>query len=185
VSVDHNRGIFLVVDGLGHGLGAADASREAVSKFKQVSHLEPLTVIQHCNDSLRGTRGAAAAIAEIDLNQNTVRYTGIGNISGILSSLETSQHMVSHPGILGHSTRKFQEFSYSWKKETILIMHSDGLSTRCDLLGYRGLFAHDPTLIAGVLFRDFRRGNDDATIIVARAVHAYTGLNEWKASSST
>ena len=28
--------------------------------------------------------------------------------------------------------------------------------------------AFDPTLIAGVLFRDFRRGRDDATVVVVR-----------------
>ncbi|HYX37744.1 MAG TPA: ATP-binding SpoIIE family protein phosphatase [Oligoflexus sp.] len=182
--VNNERGIFLVVDGLGHGLGAADASREAVSTFKQMSHLEPLTVMQHCNDSLRKTRGAAAAITEIDLSKNMARYTGIGNIAGSITSVDKSQHMVSQPGILGHSTRKFQEFTYSRDKETILIMHSDGLSTRCDLRGYPGLIARDPTLIAGVLFRDFQRDKDDATIIVVRTTAPYTGLKEWKESSS-
>jgi hypothetical protein len=28
---------------------------------------------------------------------------------------------------------------------------------------------HDPALIAAVIYRDHRRGNDDATVVVAKA----------------
>ncbi|WP_141731305.1 ATP-binding SpoIIE family protein phosphatase [Oligoflexus tunisiensis] len=182
--VEGRRGLFLVADGLGHGLGAADAAREAAAVFQQVPSLAPVPVLERCNDALRKTRGAAAAVAEIDLDRSIVRYTGIGNIVGSLNTRNACHHMVSHPGILGHSVRKFQEFTYSWESESILIMQSDGLSTRSDLSPYLGLFAHDPTLIAGVLFRDFRRGRDDATVIVVRALHPYSGLTEWTASCS-
>jgi hypothetical protein len=30
-----------------------------------------------------------------------------------------------------------------------------------------------------VLFRDFRRGRDDATIIVVRALHPHSGSSQW------
>jgi hypothetical protein len=33
---------------------------------------------------------------------------------------------------------------------------------------YPGLFAKHPSLIAGVLYRDFNRGRDDVTVLVAR-----------------
>jgi hypothetical protein len=36
------------------------------------------------------------------------------------------------------------------------------------LSDYPGLAAHDPAIVAGVVYRDFSRGNDDATIVVAR-----------------
>jgi anti-sigma regulatory factor (Ser/Thr protein kinase) len=176
---DEHRGLFLMADGLGHGLGAADAVREAELVFQDAKDAPAQEILLRCNEAMRKTRGAAAAIAEIDLDHAMVRYTGIGNIAGILTSGRNSQHLVSHPGILGHATRKFQEFTYPWQKETVLIMHSDGLSSRCDLGPYQGLAAHDPTLIAGVLFRDFRRGRDDATIIVVRALHPHSGSSQW------
>jgi anti-sigma regulatory factor (Ser/Thr protein kinase) len=181
---DDNRGLFLVADGLGHGLGAADAAREAAGVFQRESGWPPVPVLERCHDALRKTRGAAAAIAEVDLDQSIVRYTGIGNIVSSVTTRNGCHHMVSHSGILGHSARKFQEFSYPWEKDSILVMQSDGLSTRSDLSPYPGLIVHDPTLIAGVLFRDFRRGRDDATIIVVRAVHPYSELTEWTVSCS-
>ena len=47
-------------------------------------------------------------------------------------------------------------------------MHSDGLGTRWDLAKYPGLAARHTALIAGVLYRDFQRGRDDATVVVLR-----------------
>jgi hypothetical protein len=48
-------------------------------------------------------------------------------------------------------------------------MHSDGLQTRWDLSKYPGLLARRPAVIAGILFRDFRRERDDASVLVAKA----------------
>jgi hypothetical protein len=47
-------------------------------------------------------------------------------------------------------------------------MHSDGLGSRFDLADYPGLRARDPSLIAGVLYRDHARGRDDVTVAVLR-----------------
>jgi hypothetical protein len=47
-------------------------------------------------------------------------------------------------------------------------MHSDGLATQWDLDQYPGLAARRPSLIAGVLYRDFARGRDDVTVVVAK-----------------
>jgi hypothetical protein len=48
-------------------------------------------------------------------------------------------------------------------------MHSDGLSTATGLENYPRLPSRDVSLIAGVLYRDFSRGHDDATVLVAKA----------------
>jgi hypothetical protein len=47
-------------------------------------------------------------------------------------------------------------------------MHSDGLSAHWSLDKYPGLFQRHPSVIAGVLFRDFRRTRDDVTVVAAR-----------------
>ena len=46
-------------------------------------------------------------------------------------------------------------------------MHSDGLATQWQLDRYPGLAARHPSVIAGVLYRDFRRERDDVTVLVA------------------
>ena len=81
----------------------------------------------------------------------------------------TSQHLVSVNGTAGHQMQRIREFSYAWPSNGILIMHSDGLSTGTGFQSHAGLALRDPSLIAGVLYRDFTRRNDDATAVVIKA----------------
>jgi hypothetical protein len=47
-------------------------------------------------------------------------------------------------------------------------MHSDGIQTQWKLDAYSGLQARHPSVIAGMLYRDFRRKSDDSTIVVIK-----------------
>ena len=67
--------------------------------------------------------------------------------------------------------RKVQEFEIPWPAGSALVMHSDGIGSRWTLERYPGLLTRDPAVIAAVLYRDFCRGTDDATVLVAREVH--------------
>jgi hypothetical protein len=49
----------------------------------------------------------------------------------------------------------------------MLLLHSDGLISHWSLDGYPGVIRCHPGLIAGVLYRDFRRAHDDVTVVVA------------------
>ena len=48
-------------------------------------------------------------------------------------------------------------------------MYSDGLASHWDLAPYPGLRTRDPSVIAGVLYRDFSRRRDDVTVVVAKS----------------
>jgi hypothetical protein len=65
--------------------------------------------------------------------------------------------------------RRIQEFTYPWPDGSTLVLHSDGVALRWDLDAYPDVICRHPALIAGVLYRDFRRPHDDATVVVARA----------------
>jgi anti-sigma regulatory factor (Ser/Thr protein kinase) len=159
--------VILVVDGLGHGAYAATAAMAAVDAFRTHPQLEPAALIEYAHGALRSTRGAAMAVADIDLDRE-VKYAGIGNISGVILAPGGARHMVSHVGIVGHEARKIREFVYPWTQDSLLIMHSDGLATHWNLDQYPGLAGRRPSLIAGVLYRDFARGRDDVTVVVAK-----------------
>ena len=65
--------------------------------------------------------------------------------------------------------KRVQEFSFPWNGNNILVMHSDGLATRWDLHSYPGIWNKPPGTIAAILHRDFSRGRDDVTVLVAKA----------------
>jgi anti-sigma regulatory factor (Ser/Thr protein kinase) len=159
--------IILVVDGLGHGPDAAVAAMTAVNALRTHPQLSPAALIEFAHGALRSTRGAALAVADLDLAEE-VRYAGIGNIAGVVRAPDGARHMVSHAGIVGHEVRKFQEFVYPWSQDSLLVMHSDGLATQWNLDQYPGLAGRHPSLIAGVLYRDFARGRDDVVVVVAK-----------------
>jgi anti-sigma regulatory factor (Ser/Thr protein kinase) len=160
---------LIVADGLGHGSHAADAARAAVNAFLAVDESSPQAALQHVHGALRPTRGAAVAIARVDAGRRVVRFAGIGNIAGCICGDGPDRHLVSHGGIAGHEARRIEEFTYPWPPGGLLVLHSDGIATRWDLERYAGLARRHPALVAGVLYRDFARGRDDATVVVARA----------------
>ncbi len=158
----------LVSDGLGHGPEAAKASRAAVAAVADHPELAPAHLMHALHDALRGTRGAAAAIAHVDFMSRELRFTGVGNIAASVHDGDARRHLVSHNGIVGNNMRKAQEFSFGWSDNSVLVMHSDGIGTRWDLKNYPGLVSRHPSVIAAVLYRDFARARDDATVLVVR-----------------
>ena len=87
MAVSPGRSLVLLVDGLGHGLAAADAAREAVATFHNHAHRspKPRSFTPHTT-RLRKTRGAAAAVALVDHERGgvEVRYCGVGNIAAVV-----------------------------------------------------------------------------------------------------
>lgn len=161
---------IVVADGLGHGYEASLASLEAVRTLHGHPDLPPLALVELSHKALRSSRGAAVAVARIDRMQAKLTFSGLGNVAGqIYSGASASQHLVSVNGTAGHDTPRAREFSYVWPENGMLVMYSDGLSTSTGLDSQPRLALHDPTLIAGVLYRDFNRGQDDATVVVAKA----------------
>ena len=167
---DHDgRSFIMMVDGLGHGPPAAHAAEEAVRAFRGNTATEPGDILESIHSVLRSTRGAALAIARLDAARREVRYAGVGNISGIIFDRATTAttRMVSHNGTVGFTIRKIQAYNYLWTHDSLLLMHSDGLATHWSFDRYPGLCQRHPSLLAGVLYRDHKRGRDDVTVLVA------------------
>ena len=94
----------------------------------------------------------------------------MGNISGTILPPGGAHgvSMVSHNGTVGHELRKVQEFVYAWPDDALVVLHSDGLTAHWRLDQYPGLTPCHPALIAGILYRDFKRGRDDVTVLAVR-----------------
>jgi anti-sigma regulatory factor (Ser/Thr protein kinase)/serine/threonine protein phosphatase PrpC len=167
-SHDADRSIYVVADGLGHGPFAAEAAQEAVRIFNDMPNRAPEFILREIHRALAKTRGAAVSIAEILHREGALNYAGAGNVSAVMHSGGKSKSVVSMNGTVGHSVAKFQQFSYPWEKNSLLIMHSDGLTSRWNVEQYSGLASRHPALIAAILYRDFSRGRDDATVLVTR-----------------
>jgi len=160
----------MVADGLGHGPHAAEASDAALHAFTNTPTVgaSPSQTLERAHRGMRASRGAAVAVAMLNAEAGTLRFAGIGNISGrVLSGVEDRSLMSQH-GILGHQIRTPQDIDYAWPAHAFVVLHSDGLATRWTLADTPGLLQCEPAVVAGWLLREHVRGRDDVTIVVMR-----------------
>ncbi|TXH36375.1 MAG: hypothetical protein E6Q98_11830 [Rhodospirillaceae bacterium] len=174
--------IAVAVDGLGHGLLAAEAANAALAIFDRQYQRRPAEIIDAMHAGMRHTRGAAIAVAHLDRDARAVHFAGIGNIAaaritgGNGATVRHGMHrMMSHNGTVGHVIRRVQEIDYPFGAASdgagaTVILHSDGIGTSWSLDAYPGLLDRHPMTIAATLYRDFQRGRDDATVLVTRVM---------------
>ena len=160
--------VALLVDGLGHGPEAAVAARAAMAVFRDNITVAPDVMLCTMHDALHATRGAAVSMMVADPVRRTARFCGVGNVDGRIVSPDNGRHLLPQNGIVGHTMPRVQTVEMPWPIDGRIVLHSDGLSSRWKATDYPGLLARHPALLAGVLFRDFARVRDDATVLVIR-----------------
>lgn len=165
-ALDEDGVTLLVVDGLGHGPGAAVASRTALDLFAQSPNLPLPTQIEQLHRGLQTTRGAALCCARFEPAADTVRFAGAGNIAGRIISGTHDRSFVTAHGTAGLQVRHPTESSTQRPPHALMVLLSDGIATRWTTDALRPVLTRDPTLMAAMLLRDHSRVRDDATIVV-------------------
>jgi anti-sigma regulatory factor (Ser/Thr protein kinase) len=168
VEIGRHQAAVMVADGLGHGLLAAEAAAAAVDVFVRDPLRTPSLTLEEMHRALRPTRGAAIAVAAIEFERDTAVFAGLGNIVGSIILDNTRHSLVSHNGTAGHAARRMHDYSYPMAPHSTLVLHSDGLGTHWNPSDYPDLWTSDPSIVAGVLYRDFTRGRDDVTVVVGK-----------------
>ncbi|MFI6807815.1 SpoIIE family protein phosphatase [Streptomyces luteogriseus] len=166
-----DRVTLMLADGLGHGPEAARASSTAVAALHRWAHLSPAESLGRLHESLKGTRGAAVALAQLDLSAGRLRFAGIGNVGARLHTGGTWHALLSRPGIVGvHRPATLREEEADWTDDPLLILHTDGLPSRWTPPSGPELPAADPAVTAAVTIRDAsspaRPVRDDTAVAV-------------------
>jgi len=164
---DADRAVILLVDGLGHGPNAAQAADVATDTFRAVADRAPAEAVAAIHESLRATRGAALAVAEARRTATgaTVRFCAVGNTVSALFGNDKPKSLASMNGTAGLQVGKLQEFTQAWDTGAMLVMHTDGITSRWRLESYPAILRHDPAITAAVLHRDHTRPRDDSTVL--------------------
>ena len=160
--------LAMLADGLGHGPTAADCAARAIEAFLRTRETSPGKIIPDIHAALRGTRGAAVSVARLDPATRHIRFCGVGNVLGVVCSLGGSKNFVAMPGIVGHNMAAVREFTYDWPASSVVLVYSDGIGSHWSLDEYEGLAYQDPSLISAVIYRDRKRGRDDASVLAIR-----------------
>ncbi|WP_192822460.1 ATP-binding SpoIIE family protein phosphatase [Rufibacter sp. LB8] len=170
IRLSYEGAYLLVLDGLGHGPNAHEASQSALKSFQQQPKTTPADILRGVHADIKRTRGAVGAIAHWNAETGALRFCGIGNISGRLIAPDKAKNLLSYNGTLGMSMpNTVNDQLHTWERGNLVVLHSDGLKNRWDFQKYPELTRHDATLIAAVLYKDNTRTTDDTLVAVVRA----------------
>lgn len=175
IQEDTYMALIAVIDGLGSGQEAAQASNRARDQIVLLCERPLAYIFQACHQALRDTRGAVMAILRIDFQAMDVTFAGVGNISIYVQSAVNSIKPITRNGIVGHRLPRIQEFRYPYTPGDLFVMHSDGISQRFSLSSYQPIqLGDDLQRAAEDIATHFGKDEDDVTLVLAREVSSVT-----------
>ena len=162
--------LVAVVDGLGHGAEAAEASRIAIATLKEHPNEGVIPLIRRCHERLRNTRGVVMSLVSFDKFEHTVTWLGVGNVEGLLLHGRWGDHphvetIFLRPGVVGYRLPPLQAVVTAVMPGDLFILNTDGI--RGDFAAH---FSADdqPSQIAEYISSNFHKGDDDGLVLALR-----------------
>jgi hypothetical protein len=170
--------LVAVIDGLGHGGEAADASDVAATVLRADPGAAPDVLVRRCHDRLRKTRGVVMTLARLMLEPGAARvtWTGVGNVEGrLLRAVPDPAHPPGraesafiHGGVLGYALPHVRLTASRLSPGDLLVFATDGVQS-----GFLDDLAAGPATpsaqaLAERLLARYARGTDDALVVAVR-----------------
>lgn len=163
-------GLVAVIDGLGHGAHAYKAAQTARQYIENHPEQSIAELFQGVGCICRSTRGVVMAIARFDCSCNQLIYGSLGNIDSHLISSFKSNSLLARRGIIGVTQGNPAITSCSWKPGDIIILHTDGLSSRWHWNDFSHLKDKPVATIAKHMLDKLGKEEDDSTVLVVRYI---------------
>ena len=159
--------LVAVIDGLGHGEAAREASERARDVVVAVPKLDLTSMLGRCDTELAHTRGAVMTIARIE-DGGGFALASVGNVTAQLVGPGTSKRFGGSSFVLGApgGARRMTTELHAMGPRDALVVFSDGVTSRLDLTGDHALLREHPVVMAQRIVERFGRDNDDATVLV-------------------
>jgi len=120
-----------VLDGLGHGPEAAEATERATEYLSDHADEPLVSLVEGCHRALRKTRGVVLALARLDEQDNAMTWLGVGNVDARVfrcgSRWGQSDTLVMRGGVVGYQIPPLQPRPLSLEDGDLLVMATDGI----------------------------------------------------------
>ena len=162
--------LIAVMDGLGHGPEAAAAAVQACEILRLNAGENPIALIEHCHEGLKGTRGVTMSVASFNFRERLVTWMGVGNVQGIFLRADRERNdreeaLLLRPGVVGSHLPALQASVLPVAAGDSLAFATDGVEGSFD---YSLVRCQPPGRAAESLLARYAKGKDDALILVAR-----------------
>jgi serine/threonine protein phosphatase PrpC len=188
-----------VIDGLGHGQYASRAAQAARQYVESHYDQPLDAIFRGVERACHGTRGVVMALARFDYGPHNsqcdrdasevkLTFASIGNVearvfplhpsaSSILEDSRTSQveakkrqlNFMVRRGVVGLNAPKPLITEHAWDLGNMMVLHTDGITTRWSWNGFHHLASKPASVIAAELLRALAK-DDDATVAVVKGV---------------
>ena len=160
-----------VIDGLGHGPMASQASKVALQYIKK-NFDQPLNqIIRGLHLACTHSRGIVAALARFNLLNREILYAGVGNIEARTFGNKLNESFISRRGIIGHTLPTIRVIKHIWEPGFVLIMYSDGIKSGWTWNEFAHLYSKTARSIAFQMLENLAKNNDDATIVIVKELN--------------
>jgi phosphoserine phosphatase RsbX len=163
-------GLVAVIDGLGHGDAAADASELAAEILIAHTDFPPQQLLELCHDKLRSTRGAVMTLAWFDLEARTMAWTGVGNVEARFvragAGLDARHDSpVVLGGVVGFNLPQVRMGTIPLEPGDAVVLATDGVRADYSVSLESGVAAQE---LAERVLERHGKGTDDALAVVVR-----------------
>ena len=161
-------GLVCLIDGLGHGGPAADASALAAEVIRDHAEAPPQELLDRCHAALKRSRGVVMTLAWVDVTDAKLVWTGVGNVDARLWHPSAGgRHDVAlvFGGVVGYQVPRVRPSTLALASGDLLVMVTDGVDP-----GFAAALDGGGTAqaIAERIFDDHAKGTDDALCVVVR-----------------
>lgn len=159
-----------LLDGLGHGPEAAEASMTAAPILEAHAGESILALVQQCHIGLRKTRGVVMSLASFNSRESSMTWIGVGNVAGVLlrrraSPVQPNAALSVRAGVVGFQLPRLHAETLPVLPGDTMILVTDGIQSVFDAPMER-----TPQEIAESILARFGKDSDDAHVVVARYV---------------
>jgi len=173
---ESDRVVVAVADGAGTGAEACRSANQCLDTIRTGSGADLQTRFDRAHAALRGTRGAALAIAHIDLPEGTLEWAAVGDVDGV-HIRETGPHrfvgsLVQRGGTVGHRCPRVFVARATLDSGDIVILSTDGI---CRDYQHSVLRIADPLELSVLVDDAFGQPGDDRLVLALRSAEAALG----------
>jgi phosphoserine phosphatase RsbX len=162
--------LVAAIDGLGHGIEAADAAEAAAAVLAAHPDEDPKRLIDACHAALARSRGAVMTLAWFDLVEETLRWTGVGNVEGRLVHASAgpqapTEGALTKGGVVGYNLPSIRVTGTGLEDGDVMVLATDGIGSGFARAITANGVAQD---IADRILREHGKDSDDALVVVVR-----------------
>jgi negative regulator of sigma-B (phosphoserine phosphatase) len=164
--------LVAVLDGLGHGDAAADASEIAARVIRRHRSDPAAELLQHCHKALHKTRGVVMTLAWFDLDRHELSWAGVGNVEARLvrgASVYGDRHdsALVLGGVVGYNLPPVRPAVMTLEPGDAVAFATDGIEADYS----NSLAPNVPAQkLAERILERHHKGTDDALAVVVRYV---------------